>query len=290
MLVRCHHDPRAFFELVEPFLLLREAENAMPLGVARSFVQTATHDGLMFSVESGSDVVLAAVKSPHRQLLVTAGPECALRALATYLDAFALPVPGITGPSDSVDHFCRAWESLTDQRARLRMRLHLYAVRGDKLQREPMPDPAMRDQPARTKPTGAFRLAEESDVDVLEDWLHGFIEEATHERHADVRPRVRQMIGSRSIGLWDDAGPASMAAVTRRSDHGAHLSWVYTPPERRGHGYARAVVAELSARELKNRSFCTIYANRDHAPSNALYQRLGYAPIGDASDAVFERI
>lgn len=283
MLVRCHHDPREFFDLVEPFLLDREAENALPLGIARSFVETATHDGLMFSVESGaavasgSAVVAVAVKTPHRNLIVTGGPECAMRALATYLDAYGLPVPGITGPSESVKAFCAAWTALTGRACEERMRMRLFAL---------SPKAAARD-PHLTAP-GTFRLAADGDADVVERWLHAFVDEATHERHDDVHARVLQMIGSRSVGLWDDGGPASMAAVTRRSARGAHVAWVYTPPERRGHGYASACVAELSRRELgAGRQFCTLYADTDNPASKALYERLGYAPISDAVDAVF---
>lgn len=285
MLVRCHHDPREFFELVEPFLLANEAENALPLGIARSFVQAATHDGLMFSVESGADVelgsavVAVAVKSPHRNLIVTRAPECAMRAMATYLDAYGLPVPGITGPADAVRAFCDAWTALTGRVAEERMRLRLFAL-------SPRSDARAHD--ARAAAPGAFRVAGEGDADTVERWLHAFVDEATHDGHDNVRPRVQQMIGSRSIGLWDDDGPASMASITRRSDRGSHVSWVYTPPDRRGRGYASACVAELSRRELSaGRAFCTLYADCKNAASNAMYERLGYAPICDATDAVF---
>lgn len=281
MLVRCHHDPRGFIDLVEPFLLEREAENALPLGIARSFVQTATHDGLMFSVESGADVergsavVAVALKSPHRNLIVTRGPACAMRALATYLDAYGLPVPGLTGPAEAVADFCDAWTALTGATGQERMRMRLFALA-----------PHAKSEPRDVR--GAFRLAEDGDGETVERWLHAFVDEATHDRHDDVRARVQQMIGSRSVGLWDDAGPASMASITRRSDRGAHVSWVYTPPERRGHGYASACVGELSRRELRaGREFCTLYADCKNAASNAIYERLGFAPICDASDVVF---
>ena len=98
----------------------------MPLGLARSFVDQSTHDGLMFSVESGADVVAVAVKSPRRNLVVTRGPQCAMLALANYLFAYALPVPGVNGPAESAREFARAWHALTDCQPTDRMSLRLF--------------------------------------------------------------------------------------------------------------------------------------------------------------------
>lgn len=275
MLVRCHHDPREFFDLVGPFLLTREAENALPLGIARSFVDTATHDGLMFSVESGADVVAVGVKSPKRNLVLTRGPEYAMRALAQYLFAYAFPVPGITGEVESVRAFCQAWHALTGMTCVDRMALRLLELRSV----------VAPDAPG---PPGAFRYACPADQETLERWLHAFVDEATNDRHENVRERVAQMVGSQSIGLWDDDGAASMAAVTRRSNRGAHIAWVYTPKERRAHGYATACVAELSKRELASgRAFCTLYTDLANATSNDIYLRIGYAPVCDAVDVAF---
>jgi uncharacterized protein len=273
MLVRCHHDPREYFDLVGPFLYARESENALPLGIARSFVDSATHDGLMFSVESGANVVAVAVKSPKRSVVITRGPETAMRALAQYLYAYAFPVPGINGPCDAVQEFSRAWVALTGQTANERMRLRLYELTQCETC-EP--------------PSGAFRVAADDDADLVERWLRAFIDEATHDGHDHVRERVAQMIGAANVGLWENGGPVSMAAVTRRSHHGAHIAWVYTPKDQRGNGYATACVGELSRRELAaGRAFCTLYTDLSNQTSNSIYGRIGYKPVVDALDVQF---
>ncbi len=274
MLVRCHHDPREFFDLVGPFLQKNEVENALPLGIARSFVDTATHEGLMFSVESGADVVAVAVKSPHRNLVVTRAPESAMRALSNYLFAYALPVPGVNGPLETAREFAQAWKALTDAKGTERVALRLYQA--TKLNEV-------------AQPRGAFRFAQLADGELVEAWLHAFIDEATHDRHDNLRDRVTQMIGASNVGLWEHDSCASMAAITRRSERGAHVAWVYTPKPMRRNGYATACVAELCRREMeRGRSFVTLYTDLANPTSNAIYQRIGFEPVCDAIDIVFD--
>lgn len=274
MLVRCHHDPREFFDLVGPFLQRDEVENALPLGIARSFVDTATHDGLMFSVESGPEVVAVAVKSPRRNMVITRAPKPAMIALASYLFAYALPVPGVNGPCETAREFTAAWKALSGAQSIERTALRLFQAK------------KINDLPA---PAGSFRYAALSDHEMVERWLHAFIEEATHDPHDKLRERVIQMIGAGNVGLWNDGDGGSMAAVTRRSQRGAHVAWVYTPRSVRGKGYATACVAELCRRELaKGREYCTLYTDLANATSNAIYQRIGFEPVFDAVDVVFE--
>jgi GNAT superfamily N-acetyltransferase len=276
MLVRFHHDPRDFFELVEPFLLEREVENGLPLGIARTFVDQATHDGLMFSVESGTDVVAVAVKSPKRNLVITAAPEPALRALANYLHTYAFPVPGINAPMETALDFARAWIEVSGTTMTERVRLRIFELRA-----------LIDGLPA---PAGAFRLATMEDAELIERWLRAFIDEATHDSHEGVRDVVARRLGASHVGLWADAEgiPMSMAATTRRSARGSTIAWVYTPPELRSRGYATACVAELSRRELAaGRSFCTLYTDQSNPTSNKIYQRIGYLPVCDALDATF---
>jgi hypothetical protein len=276
MLVRAHHDPRDFLELVEPFLLQREVENALPLGIARSFVDLATHDGLMFSVESGTDVVAVALKSPKRNVVLTDGPKMAIHALARYLHTYAFPVPGVNAPMDAARDFARAWVEINGVTMTERALLRIFELR------------AVAD--GLPVPSGGFRLATMDDAELVERWLRAFIDEATHDSHEGVRDLVARRLGASHVGLWADAEgvPMSMAATTRRSPRGTTIAWVYTPPAQRGRGYATACVAELSRRELAaGRSFCTLYTDVKNPTSNAIYQRIGYVPVCDALDLTF---
>lgn len=277
MLVRSYHDPREFMEIVEPFLLAREVENSLPLGIARQFVDTATHEGLMFSVESGTEVVAVAVKSPKRNLVMTAAPPCATEALAKYLHEYALPVPGVNAPDDVARHFSETWHAISGETMTERTRLRLFEIR------ELAPS-------HREPPAGSVRMATLEDASQVEQWLCAFIDEATHDRHDHVRERVARAIGANHVALWlnENAEPSSMAAVTRRSPRGSTIAWVYTPPDQRGRGYATACVEALTRHELSNgRTFCTLYTDLSNPTSNAIYASIGYRPVCDWLDATF---
>ena len=280
MLVRSHHDPREFLELVEPFLVAREVENSLPLGIARQFVDTATHDGLMFSVESGMDVVAVAVKSPKRNVVMTAAPDLAVEALAKYFHAYAMPVPGVNAPEIAARQFATTWHKLSGEVMTERTRLRLFEIRAVSPQ---LPPP----------PTGAIRFATLDDAGLVEHWLCAFIDEATHDRHDHVRERVARAIGANHVALWTDerGEPTSMAAVTRRSPRGSTIAWVYTPSDHRGKGYATACVAGLTRRELAGgREFCTLYTDLANPTSNAIYARIGYRSVCDWLDATFHEL
>ena len=64
---------------------------------------------------------------------------------------------------------------------------------------------------------------------------------------------------------------------------------VYTPPERRGRGYAGAVTVAVSQASLDaGVREVVLYTDLANPTSNALYQRLGYRPVEDRVIFSFE--
>ena len=62
------------------------------------------------------------------------------------------------------------------------------------------------------------------------------------------------------------------------------VSAVYTPPERRGRGYASANVAAVSQAALDaGASACMLYAE----PAIRIYERIGYRVVGTAGEWFF---
>lgn len=60
------------------------------------------------------------------------------------------------------------------------------------------------------------------------------------------------------------------------------LSGVYTPPEKRRHGYAAACVHTLS-KKLRDSGFrCILYTDLGNATSNSIYRRIGYRAVAEA--------
>src|SRR5581483_2213413 len=91
--------------------------------------------------------------------------------------------------------------------------------------------------------------------------------------------------------LWEDGGePVSLAGAGARTPNGARVGPVYTPPERRGRGYATSLTAELSQRLLDEGSrFCFLYTDLANPTSNAIYERIGYVRVCESKELRFER-
>jgi hypothetical protein len=91
------------------------------------------------------------------------------------------------------------------------------------------------------------------------------------------------------IYLWEESSrPVSLAAHGRQTPHGVVIGPVYTPPDQRGHGYATALVADLSAALLaRGFQFCALFTDLANPTSNSIYQKVGYRPVGDFLECTF---
>ena len=123
-------------------------------------------------------------------------------------------------------------------------------------------------------------------------WLHAFNDEALEgDEPADMAVIADRMLagGGRAAYLWDDHGPVSLTAVGGRTPHGARVGPVYTPPERRGRGYASSLVAAVSQAQLDAgcRSLF-LFTDLANPTSNHIYQAIGYEPVRDVADWRFE--
>jgi GNAT superfamily N-acetyltransferase len=77
-------------------------------------------------------------------------------------------------------------------------------------------------------------------------WTRAFQNEIG-ESAADTELRVDSGLAARQLWLWDQNGETTSMAVGREPVLGVvRLSGVYTPPEKRKHGYAAACVHALS--------------------------------------------
>ena len=131
---------------------------------------------------------------------------------------------------------------------------------------------------------GSARVARVEDADLLEPWCEGFgrdIGEPLEPGHAE--PTVTRFVTNEDMMLWiTEDGPVSMAAISRRTPSSSCISWVYTPVEHRRRGYAGAVVAALSQRELDaEASWCSLFTDLENPTSNHIYAELGYEPRCD---------
>ena len=148
------------------------------------------------------------------------------------------------------------------------------------------PDPA---------PSGRARPATPDDLDLVTEWFAVFHKEADAQagRAPDAEPLriegARRWIEEGSVWLWDVDGEVVHLTGVRPPSFGVvRIGPVYTPVEHRGHGYARALVAEVAQRVLDAGHRVCLYTDRDNPVSNRVYAAIGFKPVLDQVNLVVD--
>lgn len=270
----------AFLARARAWLEEHEVANSLIVGIA---VRLAEHPDrikqppYLATVEDEGNLIAAAVMTPpHRIILSSAagGDPASLRLIADDLLADGWRVPGVMAPAATSETFARLWTDATGQAHRPALRERAYELR--------------RVIPPAPVP-GHLRPATEADLPLAAAWAYNFMQDAGLPGTAESAQETAGLrIADRDLFFWDDGGPVSMAAKTRRSTHGISVSLVYTPRELRGRGYASACVAALSQQLLDaGWQFCTLFTDLANPTSNDIYQRIGYRPVCDFQEIDF---
>jgi GNAT superfamily N-acetyltransferase len=134
------------------------------------------------------------------------------------------------------------------------------------------------------EPGGHARLATEADRPLLERWVVAFGEDIGEAvTREDAALSVSRLLAGDDAVVWQvGEQPVSLAAIVRRTPLSSTVAYVYTPPELRGRGYASAVVANLSQRELDaGAAWCSLFTDLANPTSNHIYAEIGYEPRAD---------
>jgi predicted GNAT family acetyltransferase len=129
---------------------------------------------------------------------------------------------------------------------------------------------------------GQLRQAGPSDRNLMILWTRAFQDEIG-ESAKDTELRVDRGLAAGQLWLWDQNGDTTSMAVGREPAQGVvRLSGVYTPPEKRKHGYAAACVHALS-KHLRGCGYrCILYTDLGNPTSNSIYRRIGYRAVAEA--------
>ncbi len=123
-------DADSFLERAGPFLLEREAEHNLLLGIAgqlRSDLRRYGEDPYFAVALDGGRIAGVALRTPpHNLILSLVDDERAHEPLAADAQATFGRLPGVIGPSDAVAKFVRVWEERTGSTGRVAMRERTY--------------------------------------------------------------------------------------------------------------------------------------------------------------------
>ncbi|HXX61105.1 MAG TPA: GNAT family N-acetyltransferase [Candidatus Sulfotelmatobacter sp.] len=274
--------------LAGDFLAGREAEHNLILGILGGLRSPApdTVGGppYLAAAVRGDTVVAVAVRTPPWNLVLSEVDDEAALPLVARDVAVDLAergpdasIRGVLGPVREAEAFARSWVRRSGQRMRLARTERIFRL-----------DRVRRPRPAG----GTWRLATTADRGLLVAWLNAFNDEALQgDEPVDMAVIADRMLagGGRAAYLWDDEGPVSLTAIGGRTAHGVRVGPVYTPPERRGRGYASSLVAAVSQAQLDAgcRSLF-LFTDLANPTSNHIYRAIGYEPVRDVADWRFE--
>jgi len=270
----------AYIDLAGPLLGRSPARHNLILGLLDVLRRRPdTYQGYhLWAVRDGDSLVAAAMQTPPYNLALAEPLDgAALAPLAAAIVDAGVRLPGVVGGLPEANAFAAAWIALVGGATETITRQGIYELTH------------VRD---RGDAEGHARVATDADLDLVAAWNDAFIAEAVPNFTGDLDSRarrVRSVIADGGYWLWEVDGRAvAMTGSSPAPPDGVRVGPVYTVPDARGHGYATALVAQVSSAALeRGRRACYLHTDLANATSNAMYQRIGYERVCDAIDLRF---
>ena len=273
-------DPKIFHQQIIDFLLTNEAENCLPIGLAKRLVDggiaPSTPDDLarphLWIVRDDQTIQCVAIQILKKLLIVTAAPQPAMEFLAQALvrDQVQDKWTGssIHGVPPSLHTLVDRYAELTGKQKTIAAQLRLFQL-----------DRVLPPQPA----PGSMRLSTDADRSIIARFIAGFQIQTHQPSSEDPLVQADRAIAGGRCFVWEALQPVAMATFMGPTPNGIRIGGVYTPPEARGRGYASNLVAVLSQHLLdQGRRFCFLFTDQTNPTSNSIYQKIGYKPIADS--------
>ena len=125
-------DAGEFLERVQPFLVTREAEHCLILGLLdglRSGEQFGAAPPLMASVEAGGEVAAVVLMTPPHNVVVSwTADDSTIGAIADELHSKGAAIPGVNGSADIARKFALKWCELSGRTFRVQMAQRIHQL------------------------------------------------------------------------------------------------------------------------------------------------------------------
>ena len=264
-----------FINLVEPFLLYKEAEHNIILSLLLKIKKGAipAETCLMSTVVKNEQVLLAFLQIPSNNLIIGTTDftnEAAIQFAVTKMYELGMWFPSVIASKPTIGIFVSKWQSIYNRMPRLAMDQGIYELKKTK---------------QLMLSSGLMRLAKGSEVYLIGHWMDEFSrvtpKNPTLEQCLE---RAMSTINEEKIYVWEVCGePVSMVMKNRETRNGVVVSWVYTPKEKRGNGYATSLVHQFSEMLLREYKFCFLYTDLNFPTSNKIYKKIGYKLVCESA-------
>jgi GNAT superfamily N-acetyltransferase len=266
-------DPAFVLSRADEFLSSEPVRHNLILSILHSRVAQGV-PGRYWMALHGEKIVGVVVQSPleYPATLTPMEPQ----VVPAMVDAIAeggVTLPGVNGDAATAASFAGQWSERSKSAAApfQGTRLYEYLEEGEVPSAE-----------------GQLRQAGPGDRSLMILWTRSFQKEIGESAN-DIELRVDRGLAAGQLWLWDQNGETTSMAVSREPAQGVvRLSGVYTPPERRKHGYAAACVHALSQRLRGCGYRCMLYTDLGNPTSNSIYRRIGYRAVAEAIRYRFE--
>jgi uncharacterized protein len=267
-----------FYERVRDYLEQDVAQHCMLLRACYALShnpQPRDRPPYLATVEAEDILAVAIWISPRYLILSQVQDFAALDLIAQDLSNRQEPLRGVSSLPDIAAAFAQKWQALTQNSYQLSLKLWANQL----VQVQPI-----------SQASGHLRLVEESDRPLLINWLEAFDIEALGQVENNAEASVDRFLAQKTLYLWQDGVPVSMAGGRKSLPTGGWIAPVYTPPEYRRKGYASSCVAALSQQLLdQGCDYCMLFTDQTNPTSNRIYQAIGYQPVCDWYDYSFHQ-
>ncbi len=279
METRVFHDPERFLQAARPYLEDDPFTANVIAVYARGVVEgrrAGGADDIWMALDDGGEVRGLAMHTPPFNLFLSRMPLPAVVSLARSLAAGGRRPPGVSGESQTLRAFTRAWAHHTGCSGRPVVCMRMY-----RLATLTPPDGV----------PGRWRPATAGDVPLVARWLGRFHDEAEPQSPRQDWPAlVQRRVEAGEVVVWESGGDVvSMAGVSPPALGVCRVGPVYTPPSRRRRGFAGAVTAAASAAGMRaGARHVVLYTDLSNPTSNRIYRSIGYQAHHDAEQLSFE--
>jgi GNAT superfamily N-acetyltransferase len=268
-------EPKVLFSEDPAFVLKTAGEFLSSEPVLHNLILSILHarvalgdPGRYWIATHGDKAVGVVVQSPlDFPATLTPVPPQAVRAIVDAIADAGLTLSGVNGDAATAASFAGHWSERRKSGAAPFQGTRLYEL----LELAEAP-----------RIEGQLRQAGPGDRRLMILWTRAFQEEIG-ESSSDTDLRVDRGLAAGQLWLWDRNGDTTSMAVAREPAHSVvRLAGVYTPPDKRKHGYAEACVHALSKHLRARGHRCILYTDLANPTSNSIYYRIGYRAVAEA--------
>lgn len=277
MIVKEYKSARDFLDDYETILLEHESKSQLVLYGAYHNIKIEIDKSAVFGavIDDEKVYLLFCNVTPYELLIYSIQPDNVITAagvLAEFLSSNHIAIKGMIAAYDLCLSFMEEYKKYINCSFEEKMGMDIMEIR----------------EINEINPVdGMHRLALPVEAKLVAQWMIEFQMEArTSEMDYEAAlQRATKQIEEGKIHFYEDAqhNVVTMAVAARKLAHGVTITYIYTPEENRGKGYAAANIYYLSKKLLEQgNEFCTIFVDKKNPLSTRAYEKVGYKVIGDS--------